>query len=562
MSFDIAVVGLANRFPGATDPADFWSLLIHGRTAFTTLTPAEINEAGTPDSHVDADNFVPVACRLESTKDFDADFFGVPAREALLLDPQHRLFLECVWEAFEDAGLDPARQKSAGVFAGASLNTYLVHNLACNPHLLTTPEGFLSLISNEKDYLATRVSYKFDLHGPAVTVQTACSTSLVAVHTAMQNLVLRECDVAVAGGVSVKVPQDAGYLHQPGMPFSEDGTCRCFDATGSGTVFGSGAGVVILKRLADAEADGDDIYCVIRASAMNNDGSRKVGFTAPSTEGQAEVIQRALAIAGVAPASVDYVEAHATATPLGDPIETAALGDIYGRGRTAPLRIGSVKSNFGHMETAAGIAGLIKTVLMLKHKKLVPSAGFETPNPHIDFEVGRLSVQTKTESWTCERSPSRCRKLVRHGRDECALGPRRDRRLSSTRNRLVRTDKQLFVLSAKSDAALAELGNALAAVTAETSTSSALLAANLQTRRAALSHRHAFLAGDLSEVAERARRRDLTHSFFGTRHEDSPRISFGYCGGGAQYLAMCAGLMREPVFAETVRNSALTPSRP
>lgn len=552
MSFDIAIVGLSGRFPGARNIEAFWDLLKRGDNSFSQLSPEDLERAGTPDAQKTAENFVPVACKLDDIESFDAEFFGIPSREALVLDPQHRLFLECVWEAFEDAGLDPARQKAVGVFAGASLNNYLIHNLSSNPHLLTTPSGFLSLVSNEKDYLATRVAYKLDLHGPAVTVQTACSTSLVAVHQAMQSLIFGECDIAVAGGVSVKVPQRTGYLHQPGMPFSEDGTCRSFDANGTGTVFGSGAGVVVLKPLADAIEDGDDIYCVIRGSAMNNDGNRKVGFTAPSTAGQADVIARALAIAECKTDSISYIEAHATATPLGDPIELEALGAVH-QGRKAPLRIGSVKSNIGHLETAAGVAGLIKTALMLKHKTLVPSVGFETPNPHADFHSANLIVQQEMQPWSGDGP-------LRAGVSSFGMGgtnlhmvleeaPAAD--LDAAPDR----DTHLFVLSARSDAALKALGEEFAAFSAETDAKLGEIASNAMLRRSALSHRQAFLASSPTELAERALHRDLTDNFFGTRSGEAPLLTFGYCGGGAQYPGMAAALMNEPVFSSSITAS-------
>ncbi|MGB3314872.1 MAG: beta-ketoacyl synthase N-terminal-like domain-containing protein [Albidovulum sp.] len=561
MSFDIAIIGLANRFPGAPDKNAFWRMLTAGDTSFEPLSPEDLRAAGASEQILETPGFVPVASMLDDIETFDADFFGIPAREALVLDPQHRLFLECVWEAFEDAGLDPARTPSVGVFAGASLNSYLIRNLSCNPQLLSTPDGFLSLISNEKDYLATRVSYKLNLHGPAITVQTACSTSLVAVHQALQSLLIGECDVAVAGGVSIKVPQKSGYQHREGMPFSADGSCRSFDADGSGTIFGSGAGVVVLKPLEDAQRDGDEIYCVIRASAMNNDGNRKVGFTAPSTDGQVEVIRRAVALSDCPAHSIDYVEAHATATPLGDPIEAAALAEVYGpdRASDAPLRIGSVKANIGHMETAAGVAGLIKTALMLKQGQLVPNPGFDTPNPNIDFDGWNMKVQTELGDWSASQTR-------RAGVSSFGMGgtnihmvlesvPGTEPAKGMTDVPVARDE--LFVLSARSEAALAAMGTRLADwLDAHPDTVPATLAANLRNRRAALTHRQAFLASDIETATRKLRRTELSDNYFGIHGNDRKPVAFVYCGGGAQYPGMCAGLMGEPVFRDAVERVA------
>jgi acyl transferase domain-containing protein len=565
MSFDIAIVGLANRFPEAPSPAALWGLLQEGRTSFRRLDASAMRACGVPEEQLAADNFVPVVSMLEPEwiESFDAAFFGIPAREAALLDPQHRLFLECAWEALEDAGYDPNGKENGdiGVFAGASLNAYWIRNLSCNPLSLTTSSGFLSLVANEKDYLASRIAYKLDLRGPAVTVQTACSTSLVAVHLAMQSLVFGECEMALAGGVSVKVPQEAGYLYQDGLPFSRDGTCRSFDAAGNGTVFGSGAGVVLLKPLEAALDERDDIYAVIRASACNNDGNRKVGFTAPSVDGQADAIRRAALLADIDPAAISYVEAHATATPLGDPIEAMALAQALGEARARPCRIGSIKSNIGHMETAAGIAGLIKTALMLKHRRLVPSARFETPNSHIDFASAGLQVQTLSEPWETHDGTPRLAGVSSFGMggtnvhmilEEAPISAAPAAPDPSARRHHV------MVLSAKSDAALTQMACRLGAwIDAHPATDPATLAACLQTRRAHLSVRHAFVASTLAEATARLEGKGSGEAFFGYCPETPPKTAFVYCGGGAQYPAMMAGLLaNEPVFRAAVASCA------
>ena len=559
MAYDIAITGIANRFPGAPDRASFWSLLDTGTTTFEALDSETLRGAGTPDELLESAAHVPFASRLDNIEDFDREFFGMTAREAVVLDPQHRLFLECAWEALEDAGIDPGRtSRSIGVFAGASLNAYLIRNLACDPMLLTTPSGFLSLVANEKDYLASRAAYGLDLHGPAITVQTACSTSMAAVHVAMQSLVLGECDVALAGGVSIRVPQETGFLHHEGMPFSADGTCRPFDARGTGTVFGSGAGVVVLKPLEAARDDRDEIYATILASAVNNDGSRKVGFTAPSVDGQADVIRRAILLADVEPSEIGYVEAHGTATTLGDPIEVAALAQVFGNGRSTPCRIGSVKSNIGHMETAAGVAGLIKTALMLKHRRFVPSSGFETPNPHIDFNAVGMTVQTESEAWIVPEGMRRRAGVSSFGMGGTNVHMVLEEPPEFDAGRATAPRRNLFVLSARSDAALAQAGRNLADWCAGREDSDAAeVAANLQLRRAHMQMRQAFTAATLADAAAKWARSDLERNHFGPRFDEFVGGAFVYCGAGAQFPGMMADLTAvEPVFRTSVERSA------
>lgn len=558
MSFDIAIVGLANRFPGAKDKKALWEMLAEKRHAFETLDEDRLRAAGVSEKQLADPSYVRVASKLDDIEHFDAAFFNIPAREAMVLDPQHRLFLECVWEAMEDAGTDP-RGKDIGVFAGSSLNAYLIHNLACNPMMLSSPTGFMSLVGNEKDYLATRVAYKLDLHGPAVTVQTACSTSMVAVHMAAQSLMLGECDMAVAGGVSLRVPQDSGYTHADGLPFSKDGSNRSFDAEGNGTVFGSGAGVVVLKTLEAAQEDGDDIYAVIRASAMNNDGSRKVGFTAPSTDGQIDVIERCAALAEVKPGDISYVEAHATATPLGDPIEISALGEVYGVDRKSPCRIGSIKSNVGHMETAAGVAGLIKTALMLRNKTLLPSVGFSNPNPNIDFVAAGVEVQTEAEAWPAEDGKPRLagvssmgmggtnvHVILEEAPEPPAITPSEGR------------TQKIYVLSGKSEAAVEDASTAMADwLDASPQVNGDMFASNLQRRRAHLEVRQAVVADSLKEAKAAFRRETPEHLIMGTSPEGGVDPVFAYCGGGAQYPGMMADLFdNESVFQSTLETCA------
>ncbi|HBL30622.1 MAG TPA: hypothetical protein DD490_27620, partial [Acidobacteria bacterium] len=404
----IAIVGLAVRFPGAPDAGRFWENLCAGVESITFFDREELRAAGTDPALLDHPHFVRAAGRLEGVELFDAGFFQYNAREASVIDPQQRIFLECAWEALEDAACDPETCAGPiGVYAGVSASTWLYH-LLTRRRPGDAVDWLLSLVGNDKDFVSTRTSYKLGLTGPSFTVQSACSTSLVATHLACQGLLNGECDVALAGGASIAIPQERGYLYSPAGIMSPDGHCRAFDARARGTVTGSGVGVVVLKRLEDALADGDRIRAVIRGSAVNNDGSHKAGFTAPSSEGQGRVIAEALAVAGVAPRTLSYVEAHGSGTPLGDTIEVAALSRVFAA-VTGPRRcaLGSVKTNLGHLDAAAGIAGLIKTALALEHRALPPSLHFEEPSPRLRLDEGPFYVPTRLSPWPAGPAPRR-----------------------------------------------------------------------------------------------------------------------------------------------------------
>jgi amino acid adenylation domain-containing protein len=404
----IAVVGLAGRFPGARDVDELWANLRDGVESIRRLTDDELAAAGVDPALVADPRYVRARGALDDVGMFDAPFFGMSPREAAVTDPQQRLFLECAWEALERAGCDPARHRGAiGVFAGSGAGGYLLHHVHPDRELVGLLGGAATMIGNDRDFLATRVAYKFDLRGPCVTVQAACATSLVAVHMACRSLRDRECDVALAGGVSIAFPLNAGYLFQQGGILSPDGHCRAFDAAARGTVGGDGAGVVVLKRLADALADGDHVHAVIRGSAVNNDGAAKVGYTAPSVDGQAEVVARAHAAAGVAASAIGYVEAHGTGTALGDPIEVAALTQAFRAttGERGYCAIGSVKTNLGHLNTAAGVTSLIKAVLALEHRALPPSLHCATPSPEIDFAGSPFFVNAALRPWAASGAP-------------------------------------------------------------------------------------------------------------------------------------------------------------
>jgi acyl transferase domain-containing protein/acyl-CoA synthetase (AMP-forming)/AMP-acid ligase II/NADPH:quinone reductase-like Zn-dependent oxidoreductase/acyl carrier protein len=416
----VAVIGMACRFPGAGSPEQLWNNLCAGVESISFFSPAQVLAAGIDPSLVDDPAYVRAGGVLPDIEQFDAEFFGYSAREAAMMDPQQRLFLECAWEAMEHAGYNPhACRGSVGVFAGAVLNTYLLNNLragcrrgearASGVLSLDSLDGFHTMVASDKDYLPTRVSYRLNLRGPSVNVQTACSTSLVAIHLAAQSLLGRECDMALAGGVSIKVPQETGYLYQSDLIVSPDGHCRAFDADAGGTIFGNGLGIVVLKRLEEALADRDRIYAVIRGSAVNNDGAAKVGFFAPSQDGQAAVAAEALAAAGVDADSIGMVEMHGTGTALGDPIEIAGMTQAFraGTSRSGFCAAGSIKTNLGHMQIASGVAGFIKTALALFHGQIPPSLHFWRPNPKIDFASTPFYVNTRLSPWSRGDAPRR-----------------------------------------------------------------------------------------------------------------------------------------------------------
>ncbi|MFC9486638.1 beta-ketoacyl synthase N-terminal-like domain-containing protein [Streptomyces hydrogenans] len=395
----VAVIGLNCRFPGADGPDEFWRNLLAAKDSITRVSgPDGVTARGL----------------LDAPEWFDARYFGISPREARLINPQHRVFLECAVAALEDAGIDPQRQTGGvGVYAGSGENAY-AQSLKANRASLPSVSDWEIRVANGPDFLCSRVAHRLGLRGPTVTVQAACATSLVAVHLAVQGLLTGDCDVALAGGVTVRVPAGAGGPDEVGIQ-APDGVLRAFDADARGLVGGDGVGIVVLKRFAEAVADGDRIDAVILGSAVNNDGSDRLGFTAPSIAGQAAVIEQAQRVAGVAARSCTYVETHGTGTWLGDPVEIAALTEAYRRNarhhgieyRRRRCGIGSVKTNIGHTDAAAGVAGLIKTVLALKHGIIPPSLHFTKPNPEIDFETSPFRVVTRAEKWQPGAMPRR-----------------------------------------------------------------------------------------------------------------------------------------------------------
>jgi acyl transferase domain-containing protein len=405
----VAIVGMAGRFPGANNIDEFWQNLCNGVNSIQFLSNEELLNSGVDAETLNNPNYVKAYSSFADFDGFDASFFGYSPREAEVIDPQHRVFLECAWSALEQAGYDPEQYEGAiGVYGGSSLNSYII-NLFSNTNLRTNTDNVQAVISNVMGLMPTRISYKLNLTGPSCGVQTGCSTSLVSVHLACQSLLNGECDMALAGGVSVGADGKSGYHYQADGVLSPDGYCRSFDAKGEGTVFGNGVGIVVLKKLSDAIADGDCIYAVIKGSAINNDGSQKVGLTAPSVRGQAEVIAATLEKAGINPETIGYIETHGTGTALGDPIEIAALNKVF-RQHTQDRKfcaLASVKSNIGHLDAAAGIAGLIKAALAVKYGKIPPSLNFESPNPQIDFENSPFYVNNQLQTWESNGTPRR-----------------------------------------------------------------------------------------------------------------------------------------------------------
>ncbi|WP_461030445.1 beta-ketoacyl synthase N-terminal-like domain-containing protein, partial [Streptomyces sparsus] len=408
----IAVVGMAARFPGASTVDEFWENLAAGREAVRAVSDEEFLAAGGDPADLDDPTLVRMASVVDGADLFDAAYFGYSPAEAELIDPQQRLLLETAHHAMEDAGYGAGHgDQLVGVYAGAGDSRY--YPVHVHPRFAGEGPASVALVhaatSNSLGTLATRISYELGLTGPSVSVQTACSTALVAVHTACRELIDHRCDVALAGAASVNPSAMLGYRHVPDGPFSPDGRCRAFAADAAGTSSGDGVGVVVLKRLDDALADGDRVRAVIRGSALNNDGRRKVGFTAPSTEGQTEAVLDAQAAAGVSADSIGYVEAHGTATRLGDPIEVAALTRAFREStdRTGFCALGSVKTNVGHLGAAAGMAGLVKAVLALEHGRIPPSLHFDRPNPLIDFAGSPFRVPTALEPWPDTAGPRR-----------------------------------------------------------------------------------------------------------------------------------------------------------
>jgi acyl transferase domain-containing protein/aryl carrier-like protein len=557
---EIAVTGMAGRFPGAGNIHEFWENLKNGVETVLFLSGEELEKLNIDPGLVQNPGFVKTSGgEIENKEFFDASFFGYTPKEAEIMDPQIRIFHECVWEALEDSGYDPGGHEcSIGLFAGASSSSfweYITYSSGKSTELGYFPSSYL----NNKDFLTSRIAYKLNLKGPSFTLQTACSTALVAIHLACQAILNGECEMALAGGINITPQKRSGYLFQEGAILSPDGHCRAFDTRAQGFIGGSGAGIVLLKLLEDAVTGRDHIYAVVKGTAVNNDGTRKIGFSAPSIEGQAEVIGVALKMAEVAPETIGYIETHGTGTVLGDPVEIQGLQLAFNTGKKGFCYIGSVKTNIGHLDAAAGAAGFIKTVLALKHNLIPPSLHFETPNPRIDFENSPFIVNTKLREWKNEKSPRRA------GVSSLGIGgtnahiileeaPAEIRDKEGTRGLAPLSNRQyqLIVLSAKTQSALNKATENLTAFLQENpEVNMADAAYTLQKGRTAFPYRRMRVCSTRDDALETFSSLDFEKvNIYKTKEEERPVI-FMFPGLGAQYVNMGIDIYRtEPVFRE------------
>ncbi|HEU5072844.1 MAG TPA: type I polyketide synthase, partial [Polyangiaceae bacterium] len=548
---EIAVVGIGARLPGARDYFDYWRNLSQSVESIRRLSDEELRAVGVSVDELHDPNYVKACAVLDDLELFDAPFFGFSKREASVLDPQHRHFLEVCVEALQNAGIRPsAFEGSIGVFGGSGMNAYMPYNLFTNPDLMRSMGLFLVRhTGNDKDFLTTRVSYCLNLQGPSVNVQTACSTSLVAIHAACQSLLSGECDVALAGGVTIELPHYRGYHYQEGEILSPDGHCRPFDARSKGTVFGSGAGVVVLRRLKDAVESGDFIHALVLGSAINNDGNRKVGYLAPSVEGQAECVVEALQVAGLNAREISYIECHGTGTPIGDPIEVGALQQAFRRTTKDKqfCGIGSVKSNIGHLDTAAGIASFIKVTEMLQHEQVVPTLHFEAPNPQIDFSTSPFFVAGEAKAWPRTDVPRRA------GVSSLGVGGTNAHVIveeAPRREPLSLAGPQFLMLSARSRGSV-DAYSARLARHFEEFPNLALgdVSSTLLYGRDAYPQRRVVAADSLADARRLLVQNEPGRVFDVVASQADLPVVFLFPGGGAQYANMARGLFEtEPVF--------------
>jgi len=545
----IAIVAMAGRFPGAADVESFWRNLCEGRDSITFFRPEDL-DPGVSEQDRNDPAYVPARGIIDGVEQFDAAFFGIGPKEAELMDPQQRIFLELCWECLERAGHVPDASGLVGVFAGMFNASYFQRHVAAHPELIDRVGAFQVMLDNEKDFIATRVAHKLNLTGPAISVHTACSTSLVAICQAMDSLHLGQCDMALAGGITVTCPPRSGYFYQEGAMLSPDGRTRPFDASAGGTVFCDGGAVVLLKRLSDAIADGNQVFAVIRGGAVNNDGGGKASFTAPSSEGQAAVIAMAHDRARVDPRSISYVETHGTATPLGDPIEIEGLTRAFRRSTqdVGFCRIGSVKSNVGHLVIAAGATGVIKTALALAERRIPPTAHFKQPNPVIDFTGSPFVVNAALSEWTAADGPRRA------GVSSFGVGGTNAHVVLEEAPELPASDlasgPQLLVLSARTPAALSRAATRLADhLEEQPRTNLADAAWTLAMGRKAFAHRIAVVADDVAAAIAQLRSPETANAIARTRPARHCDVVFLFPGQGATYPGMGRELYdTEPAF--------------
>jgi iturin family lipopeptide synthetase A len=562
---EVAVIGMVGRFPGAKHIDEFLDNLKNGIESMAFLSEEELKAAHIDKELIDNTRYIRVKAGIEEAEYFDASFFGYSARDAVVMDPQMRLFHECSWEALENAGYDPKRYDGLiGVYAGGTPSPYWealtllsgagrVSDTYVTERVIDT---FDKTLLNDKDLMSTRVSYKLDLKGPSFTLFTSCSTSLVAIHAACQGLLSGECDMALAGGVSVMSPERNGYLYREGMIASPDGHCRAFDAEAGGTVFGDGIGIVVLKKLEDALSDGDYIGAVVKGSAVNNDGSRKVGFTAPSVEGQEEAIRAALQMAQVEPGQIGYIEAHGTGTKIGDTIEFEALRRVFDKNKQCFCAVGSVKTNLGHLNSAAGVCGFIKTVLSIKHRLLFPTLNFKIPNPDIHLENTPLYINTKLIEWGAEGNAPLIAGVSAFGvggtNAHIILGeppPQTEPESIPDSN-----EKKLILMSAKTESALeVQTRNLVDYFKKNPTVNLADVAYTLQVGRRGYKYRRYAVCSTVVEALEMLSSPGDRYPLTGLYKEDNRPVVFMFPGVGAQYVRMGLGLyQRDSIFREEI----------
>ncbi|MBV8294991.1 MAG: type I polyketide synthase, partial [Mycobacterium sp.] len=557
----IAVVGMAARLPGANTLSEFWDNLRRGEESIVTLAEDDLLAEGIPEKALANHAYVRRAALLDGIDEFDADFFGFTPQVARSTDPQHRLFLQTAWHAIEDAGYDPANiEGSVGVYATSTTSGYLLHNIMSNhdPNVIMGQGITFDMVNlslqNDKDYLATKVAHAFNLRGPALSVQTACSSALVAVHLACQSILNGECEMALAGGASLRIPHHVGYWYAPGSMVSPTGHCRPFDVRSDGTIFGSGVGVVVLKALQDAVDDGDRIHAVIRGSALNNDGSTKMTYAAPNAAGQADVIAEAQAVAEVDSSTVSYIETHGTGTPLGDPIEIEGLRQAFAvsdEARSGPCYVGSVKSNIGHLESAAGIASLIKAILCLKHRAIPATLHYTSPNPELHLDQGPFRVRSEYGPWEWDG-------VLRAGVSSFGVGGTNAHvvleEAPTVPASMPQPGPQVLLMSARSTDALQQSRSALAAELSGDEELSLPDVAYTLARRRKENIRMAAVVKDRQDAAvvlEAAEHDNVFVGEFAQSGDNSERVVFLFPGQGAQHIGMARGLYdSEPVFAE------------
>lgn len=550
----VAIIGMAGRFPGANSVTELWKNLCEGREAITFFTEDQLDPI-IPKEDIAHPSYVRARGLLEHADKFDCAFFGMSPREAEMMDPQGRILLETAWETFENAGYNPRKiDCPTGVFVGSGFNSYLINNVATRPDLISAFGPHSVELANSPDYLATRISYKFDLKGPSLSLYTGCSTSLVAVCCAIDSLLSYQCDMALAGGAFIATPLNSGYLYYEGDVTSPDGTVRPFDARANGTVFSNGCGLVLLKRFDDALACGDHIYAVVIGSALNNDGSDKVSFTAPSIESQSRVISMAQAVAEVGPEQIGYVEAHGTGTPVGDPIEIEALTKAF-RSITDKKQycaIGSIKANIGHLDAAAGITGLIKASLSLYNKKLLPQINFESPNPLIDFENSPFFINKSLRNWQTDQ-PVRYAAVSSFGVGGTNAHVVLEEGPASAQN-INAEDWHLIPLSARTDSALAALSDRLAKCFVEnTALSLERISHTLQRGRAEFCSRRIVVGNSLADIADSLKALNPKYVVSSNVLPKQRDVVFMFSGQGSQYVGMGKDLYAQyQVFRDTV----------